>query len=70
MQSHGSLGFDLEYNSCSMAQLTCQNFDLMLHMFKFSKDFRSGRNPKGLNLYVPRRKSNDLSSARLGDNMN
>lgn len=28
------------------------------------KDFRSGRNPKGLNLYVPRRKSNDLSSAR------
>ena len=45
-----------------MAQLT-QNVDI----FKFSKDFRSGRNPKGLNLYVPRRKSNDLSSARPGE---
>ena len=24
-----------------------------------SEDFRSGRNPKGLNLYIPRRKSSD-----------
>eukprot|EP00438_Fugacium_kawagutii_P028308 Skav219883 [mRNA] locus=scaffold777:416045:419923:- [translate_table: standard] len=27
-----------------------------------AKDFRSGRNPKGLNLYIPRRKSSDLTS--------
>ena len=33
---------------------------------RVSKDFRSGRNPKGLNLYIPRRKSGDFgSSARL-----
>jgi len=31
------------------------------------RDFRSGRNPKGLNLYIPRRKSGDFgSSARPG----
>ena len=61
MQSHGSLGFQRK-TAPVMAQLTW-NVDI----FKFSKDFRSGRNPKGLNLYVPRRKSNDLSSARPGE---